>query len=270
MCSAKIEFRRSIMNCVVFFLSTILILPLGCWTGDLYPSYNITVDPIKVAEWANDRAVEYVTTVRLFDYDHHIFQYRRYPCQYFYTDEIQIYNDQETVRQCYHNETTADYEYRFRLHLDSRHVEPFILRNIAIQCNYVNCSFTRLSMKFLQIGWNLNGRSANPDCSFDINQPYAILDSPYTLSEVITLRCKTLEACNHSKTNLETAFTSQVAFVYGSSYELEVPYCSLEKKLSYALEPSLSETNRLLKQLIEIVERNFNHLEQHHEHEKDE
>ncbi|UJR16236.1 hypothetical protein I4U23_003146 [Adineta vaga] len=130
--------------------------------GDLYPSYSLTRDPSEVAEWSDNPALSYLTTVRLFDYDHHIFQYRRYPCQYFYTDEIQLFSNNETSNQCLFNMTSGEYEYNFQLHFDSRHVEPYILRNIALQCDYINCSFSLLNITYIFIGWNLKGRKIIP------------------------------------------------------------------------------------------------------------
>jgi hypothetical protein len=212
---------------------------------------------MKAAEWSDSRALAYITTVRLFDYDHHIFQYRRYPCQYFYTDEIQLHYNNDTLNQCFYNTTTSDYEYHFQLHLDSRHVEPYILRNIAIQCNYTNCSLSLLNITYVHIGWNLKGRENNPDCSFDINQPYHILRTPYTISEWIILRCTSLSGCNQSKLNIEQSLPSSIQLIYGSSYELETPYCSLEKNLNYVIETHVTQTNRLLKELIELLQRGF-------------
>ena len=239
----------------------LLILVHFAWSsnaGDLYPSYTLTVDPEEVVEWSENRALAYISTVRLFDYDHYIFQYRRYPCQYYYTDEIQLYHSNETLNQCFQNTTTNEYEYHFQLHLDSRHVEPVILRNVALQCNYTNCSLSLLNITYIYIGWNFQGRQNNPDCSFDIHRPYNILRTPYTVSEWITLRCKSLAACNQSKTNLEQALPSSIQLIYGSDYALEVPYCSLERSVHHLINTNFAETNRLLKQLTELLQRNFN------------
>jgi hypothetical protein len=121
----------------------------------------------------------------------------------------------------------------------------------------MNCSLSLLNITYIHIGWNLRGRENNPDCSFDINQPYNILHTPYTISEWITLRCKSLLACNQSKLNLEQSLPIYTQFIYGSSYELEIPYCSLEKSLSYILKTNLAETNRILQQLLELMQRGF-------------
>jgi hypothetical protein len=235
--------------------------------GDPYPSYTILYDPVKSLEWSDDRTLAYITTVRLFDYDHHIFQYRRYPCQYFYTDEIQMNYNNETINECIYNTTTSDYEYSFQLHLDSHHVEPYILRNLAIQCKYMNCSLSLLTMKYLSIDWNLHGRNNNFNCSFDPNQHYHIYVSPYSLTEWITLRCKTFSACSHSKQNLERSLITNIQLVYGSSYEMETPYCSLEKNIAYVIETNFAKTNHLLEQLVETIQRGFgkpNEREQAH------
>jgi hypothetical protein len=242
------------LSTVVFIF---LNLVLSSNAQDLYPSYNLSSDPMKVSEWSDNPTLAYITTARLYDYDHHIFQYRHYPCQYFYTDEIQMHHTNEIVHQCLHNTTTNDYEFSFQLHLDSRHVEPFILRNIAVQCIYINCSFSLLNVTYLHIGWNLKSRENNPDCSFDINKSYAIVNTPYTVSELITLRCKSLLACNRSQINLEQALPANIQLIYGSSYELETPYCSLEKSVSHVMETNIAQTNLLLKELIEISRRGY-------------
>jgi hypothetical protein len=247
----------------------LIILNLGLNSNgtNLYPSYILVHDPVKAFEWSDDRALAYITTVRLFDYDHHIFQYRRYPCQYFYTDEIQMNYNNDTTHACIYNTTTSDYEYSFQLHLDSRHVEPYILRNVAIECKYINCSLSLLTMKYIRIGWNSQGRDSNLNCSFDTTHHYGIYASPYTLSEWITLRCKSLFACNRSKHNLIQALSSNIQLAYGSSYELELPYCSLEKSLVYIIEKNFAQTNRLLEQLVDILQRGFgrpNEREQAH------
>jgi hypothetical protein len=254
------------MHLLIFIL---IIFHFGLYSdgGDLYPSYTVFYDPIKALEWSDDRALAYITTIRLFDYDHHIFQYRRYPCQYFYSDEIRMNYNNETINECIYNTTTSDYEYSFQLHLNSRHVESYILRNLAIQCKYINCSLSLLTMKYLSIDWNLQGRNNNFNCSFDTTQHYHISVSPYSLSEWITLRCKSLFACNHSKHNLERALSSNIRLIYGSSYELETPYCSLEKSLAYVIETNIAQTNRLLEQLVDILQRGFgkpNEREQAH------
>lgn len=243
------------------FIITILIfanIVLSSNESDLYPSYSISVDPVEAQEWSQDRALAYTTTVRLYDYDHHIFQYRRYPCQYFYTDEIQLFPNNETMSQCVHNTTTNNYEYNFQLHLDSRHVEPQILKNMAIQCIYVNCSLSSLNITNVFVEWSAKGRENNPDCSFDVEQSYNILNTPYTISEWITLRCKSLSACNNSKSNIEQYLAAHVQIIYGSSYELSNPYCSLEKGLGYVLDTNFAKTNTLLQQLIDLIKRNSN------------
>lgn len=222
--------------------------------GDLYSNYTIFTDPGKASEWSSDLALHYVTTVRLLTYDHHIFQYRRYPCQYFYTDEIRIANENETVNQCQYNTSTIDYEYRFQLHLHSKHVDSVILRHLAVHCIYVNCSLSLLSLKSLQIDWNDKGRQLNPDCSFDPNHPYAIIN---TVSEWIAVRCHSLIACNRSRSHLETSLASQVRLTYGSAYELDTPYCSLESSVNHVLETNLGKTNRLLEELVGLIRRGF-------------
>jgi hypothetical protein len=237
----------------------LIILHFGLYSngGDPYPSYTILYDPVKSLEWSDDRTLAYITTVRLFDYDHHIFQYRRYPCQYFYTDEIQMNYNNETINECIYNTTTSDYEYSFQLHLHSLHIEPYILRNLAIQCKYINCSLSLLVMKYISIDWNLQGRNNNINCSFDTTKHYNIYVSPYSLSEWITLRCKSIFACSSSKRNLERALSSNIQLIYGSSYGLETPYCSLEKSLAYVIETNLAQTNLLLEQLVNTIQRGF-------------
>jgi hypothetical protein len=237
----------------------LIILNLGLISngGDLYPSYTLIYDPLKSLEWSDDRALHYIITVRLFDYDHHIFQYRRYPCQYFYTDDIQMNYNNETIHSCMYNTTTSDYEFNFQLHLDSRHIEPYILRNTAIQCKYINCSLSLLNMKYIRIGWTLKSRDNNLNCSFDTTQHYGTHIAPYTLSEWITLRCKSFLACNRSKHNLEQSLSSNIQLIYGSSYELETPYCSLQKSIAYIVETNFAQTNRLLEQLIGLIQRGF-------------
>jgi len=239
------------------FLLLIVHLGLNSYATDIYPSYSILHDPVKALEWSDNRALTYITTVRIFNNDHHIFQYRRYPCQYFYTDEIQVNYNNETLHECLYNTTTSDYEYTFQLHLDSRHVEPYILRNIVIQCNYTNCSLSLLNIKYLRIGWNSYGRNNNSNCSFNTTQNYGIYHTPYALSEWITLRCQSLLACNYSKNNLKHALSSNIQLIYGSSYELDQPYCSLEKSLAYVIETNLKQTNQLLQQLVDLLQRGF-------------
>jgi hypothetical protein len=254
------------MHLLIFIL---IIVSLGLISNgnDLYPSYTLLYDPVKAREWSDDRALIYIITARLFNYDHHIFQYRRYPCQYFYTDDIRMNYNNETKNDCIYNTTTSDYEYNFQLHLDSRHIEPYILRNTAIECKYINCSLSLLNMKHIRIGWGLQGRDNNLNCSFDTTQHYDIHKTPYTLSEWITLRCKSFIACNRSKHNLEQSLTTNIQLAYGSSYELETPYCSLEKSLAYIVETNFAQTNRLLEQLIGLIQRGFgkpNEREQAH------
>ncbi|CAF1134945.1 unnamed protein product [Adineta ricciae] len=242
---------------LIILIFVLFHLASKSFASDFYPSYKLSYDPLKGLEWSNDRALSYILTLRLFDYDHHVFQYRRYPCQYFYTDEIQLNYNNETTNECIYNTTTNDYEYSFQLHLDSRHIEPYILRNIAIQCKYLNCSLSLLNMKYIRIGWNLRGRDSNLNCSFDTSQQYAVHHTPYKLTEWITLRCKSLSTCQKSKYNLEQALTSYINIIYGSSYELDTPYCSLEKSLAYVMEKNFAETNRLLGKLVELLERGF-------------
>lgn len=222
--------------------------------SDLYPNYNLTIDPEERLEYSDDRALAYVSTVRLHDYDHHIYQYRRYPCQYFYTDEIQLHYTNETINQCLLNSTTNHYDFYFQLHLDSRHVEPYILRNIALKCNYTNCSLSLLNITAINIGWSFQGKQNNPNCSFDIYQPYSILQIPYTISEMIRLQCRSFVACNQAKSTLEQAFRVSTELVYTSDFDLEEPYCSLERSIPYIIETNFAQTNRLLQQLIDIIQ----------------
>jgi len=252
---------------LLFFVIIIFNLGLNTNNSELYPSYTLFYDPIKSLEWSDDRTLAYVTTLRLFDYNHHIFQYRRYPCQYFYTDEIQMKYNNETMNECIYNTTTSDYEYHFQLHFDSLHIEPYILRNIAIQCKYINCSLSLLTMKYIRISWNSQGVNNNSNCSFDTTRRYGISNTQYTLSEWITLRCESLFACNRSKYNLAQALSSNIQLVYGSSYEIQTPYCSLEKSLAYLIETNFAQTNRLLEQLVDTIQRGFgkpNEREQAH------
>lgn len=242
---------------LLFGILIVLCLGLKLNGNDLYPGYTVLYDPVKSSQWSDDRALTYITTVRFFDHIHHIYQYERYPCQYFYTDEIQMNYNNETINQCIYNTTSSDYQYSFQLHLDSRHVEPYILRNLVIQCNYTNCSLSLLNMKYIRIAWNVQSSDDNSNCSFDTNHHYGIYVAPYTLSEWITVRCKTLFACNRSKHNLERAISSNIQLIYGSSYELTTPYCSLEKSLAFLIETNFAQTNRLLEQLVEIIQRGF-------------
>ncbi len=245
----------------------IIVLGLNSYGSDLLPSYTLLHDPLKALEWSDDNALVYITTIRIFDHNHHLFQYRRYPCQYFYTDEIQLTFNNETINECIYNTTSSDYEYNFQLHLNSHHLKPYILRNIALQCKYINCSLSLLNMKYVRIHWNLQGRDNNLNCSFDTTQYYSIYDGPYKLTEWISLRCKSLYACTQSKHNLEQSLSSNTQFIYRSSYELESPYCSLEKSLADIIERNFAQTNRLLEQLINILARGFgkpNEREQTH------
>ncbi|CAF0856967.1 unnamed protein product [Adineta steineri] len=242
---------------LIILILVILNYGLNCYSRDLYPSYNLLYDPVKALEWSDDPALMYITTIRLFDYEHHIFQYRRYPCQYFYTDEIKLNYNNDTKHECLYNTTTSDYRYSFQLHLDSRHVEPYILRNIAIQCKYINCSLSLLNIKYIRINWNLQGRTNNLNCSFDTTQQYGIYDTPYKLTEWISIRCQSLFACNRSKYNLEQVLLSNIHLIYGSSYELETPYCSLEKNLAHIIETNMAQTNRLLEQVVNLLQRGF-------------
>jgi len=242
-----------------YFLILILFFDLKrfCTRANFYPSYAIIYEPLKAREWSDDRSLSYVTTVRLFDFDHHIFQYRRYPCQYFYTDKIQINYNNQTINECIYNTTASDYQYSFQLQLETRQIESYILRNIAIQCKYVNCSLSLLTMKYLRIDWNLQGRKNNLNCTFDANQRYEISYGPHTFSERIVLRCNSLTNCTRSKSNIESSFLTNTQLLYGSSYELETPYCSLEKNLGTIIETNLLQTNRLLEQLVNILQRGF-------------
>jgi len=226
--------------------------------GDLYPNYNLTIDHEERLEYSDDRALAYVSTVRLHDYDHHIYQYRRYPCQFFYTDEIQLHYTNETVNQCVLNKTTNEYDFYFQLHLDSRHVEPDILRNIALKCNYTRCSLSLLNITYVNVGWSFQGKQKNPNCSFDISQPYNILPTPYTISEMIRLQCKSRAACSNAKSTLEQSFRPSIEFVYHSDFELKKPYCSLERRIRYAMEANFAQTNRLLQQLIDVIQKKSN------------
>ncbi|CAF3503516.1 unnamed protein product [Rotaria sp. Silwood1] len=224
----------------------------------LYASYTLLYDPLKSSEWSDDRALAYTTTVRLANYDHHVFQYRRYPCQYFYTNEIQINQNDQPTNACIYNTTTSDYEYNFQLHLESHPIEPYLLRNIAIQCKYINCSLSLLNTKSIRIDWNKNGRDINYNCSFNTMQQYATFNTSHNLlTEWIKLRCKSLSACNRSKYNLEQAISTNVQLAYSASYELEKPYCSLEKSIAYIVETNFAQTNHLLEQLIDLIQRGF-------------
>lgn len=226
------------------------------YADDLYPNYNLTIDNEERLDYSDNRALAYISTVRLHDYDHHIYQYRRYPCQYFYTDEIQLHYTNETMNQCELNRTTNDYDFYFQLHLDSRHVEPFILRNIALKCNYTNCSLSLLNITSINIGWSLEGKKNNLNCSFDIHQSYQILRMPYTISEMIRLQCKSFIACKQAKSTLEQAFRVSTELVYNSAFELEVPYCSLERSVRFVVETNFAQTNHLLRQLINVFQQN--------------
>ena len=50
---------------------------------------------------------------------------------------------------------------------------------------------------------------------------------------------------------------ASIQLIYGSAYELALPYCSLEKSLSHLVNTNLGETNRLLQQLLEVMQRAF-------------
>jgi hypothetical protein len=122
-------------------------------------------------------------------------------------------------------------------------------------------------MKYIRISWNLQGLNNNSNCSFDTTRRYDIYDAQYRLFEWITLRCKCLFASNLSKYNLAQALSSSIQLVYGSSYELQTPYCSLEKSLAYLIETNFAQTNRLLEQLVDTIQRGFgkpNEREQAH------
>ena len=253
------------MKILIFLYLIFNLKPLSNG-ANLDPSYKIIYDPIKALEWSDNRALGYITTVQLFNNDHHIFEYRRYPCQYFYTAEIQMDYNNQTTNKCIYNTTTSDYEYNFQLHLNPHSVEPYVLRNIAIQCKYINCSLSLLTVKYLRIDWNLQGREKNPNCTFDNARQYGIYESiqykgiydkPKTLSEWITVRCKNLLSCNNSKSTLEHFLSTNIRIVYGSLYELGSPYCSLEKNIAYLIETNFAQTNRLLVQLVNIMQRGF-------------
>ncbi|CAF3505290.1 unnamed protein product [Rotaria socialis] len=240
-------------------ISILIIINLGLdsYSSNLYQSYTLIYDPLKSSEWSDDHILTYITTVRLSNYDHHIFQYRRYPCQYFYTDEIEIKHNNETFNQCMYNTATSDYAYNFQIHLTFHHMDSFILRNIAIQCKYVNCSLSLLKVKSTHIDWNKNGNLSNINCSFNTIQTYNITNAAYPLTDWITLRCNSLSACNHSKYNIEHELSSNIQLIYSSLYEIEKPYCSLEKNLAYIIETNFLQTNRLLEQLIDLIQRGF-------------
>ncbi|CAF0943478.1 unnamed protein product [Rotaria sordida] len=244
------------MHLTICFL-TFLNFGFHLASSDLYGSYTLLYDPLKSSEWSDDLALAYIRTVQLLNYDYHVFQYRPYPCQYFYTSKIEINYNNQTINACIYNTTTSDYEYNFQLHLDFHNIESYILRNIAIQCKYINCSLSLLNVKSIRIDWNKYGRDINFNCSFNTIQQYNIYNAPHILTEWITLRCKSLSACTRSKYNLEQALSSNIQLIYSSTYELEKPYCSLEKNLIYIIETNFSQTNRLLEQLIDLIQRGF-------------
>ena len=234
-----------------------LAIAVSFTAGNPYLSYILSNDTAKIVEWSNSSALSYISTVRLFDHDHHLFQYRPYPCQYFYTDEIQLNYNNETIHYCLYNTSSSDYQYRFQLFLDSRHIEPYILRNIAIQCIYINCSLSLLNINYLTIDWSSKGRENNPDCTFDVTHLYKIANAPHPVSEWITLRCQSLSACNHSRLNLEQTLLSQIQLTYGSTYDIQAPYCSLEKSLGHMFETNFAKTNLLLQQMMDLFQRGF-------------
>ena len=240
-------------------LTVLIVLSLGLVShgNETNLSYSIFYDPVKSLKWSDDRALTYITTVRLSDHIHHIFQYRRYPCQYFYTDEMRMSYNNPNIYRCMYNTTTSTYQYSFQLHLESRHIESYILRNLAVRCKYTNCSLSLLNLKYIRIAWNTQNRENNSNCSFNTEHHYGLYVSPYTLSEWITVQCKSLVACNRSKTNLERSVSSNIQLVYGSSYQLATPYCSLDKNLAFLVETNFSQTNRLLEQLVNIIQRGF-------------
>lgn len=240
-------------------LSSLIVFYLGLYTNgnDVYSSYSSVYDPLKSLEWSDDRELSYITTVRLMNDDYHVYQYKRYPCQYFYTDQVQISHHNETVNQCVYNTATSNYEYRFQIHLSYRPIEPFILRNIAIQCKYVNCSLLSLDVKSIRIDWNEFALTQNMNCSFNPTAQYNINKTVNMLSEWIPLRCQSLAACNNSKHNIQQALSSNINLIYSSSYQLNKPYCSLEKNLLYIIEANFAQTNRLLEQLIDLMQQGF-------------
>ena len=242
---------------LAIFILSILSLGLHLNGVSLYSSYTLLYDPLGAREWSDNSVLVYVTTVRLLKYNHHLFQYRHYPCQYFYTDEIQMKHTNETKQECIYNPAKTDYEYKFQLYLDSRRVERYLIRNIALQCKYINCSLSLLNRKYLRIGWNKQERNNNADCSFNTSQKYLIDSERNSLTEWITVRCKSLLACNRSKYNLEKALSSNIQIIYGSSFALEKPYCSLVKSVAYLIESNFAQTNRLLAQLVELIQRGF-------------
>jgi len=42
--------------------------------------------------------------------------------------------------------------------------------------------------------------------------------------------------------------------IYGSAYELEIPYCSLEKSLNHVINTNFAQTNRILQQIVELIQ----------------
>jgi hypothetical protein len=106
---------------LIIFVLIILSLGSNLYGDDLYPSCTLLYYPLKFFGYSDDRALAYITTVRLFDYDHYIYiSNRRYPSQYFYTNEIQMNDNSEKINEFIYNTTTSDYEYNFQPHLDSR------------------------------------------------------------------------------------------------------------------------------------------------------
>lgn len=245
------------VQCIIIVV-IILNLGLYSYSSDLYQSYTLVYDPLKSSEWSDDRILTYLRTVRLLNYDHHIFQYRRYPCQYFYTNEIEITHNNDTINnKCIYNTTTSTYEYDFQLRLNFRHINSFILRNIAVQCKYVNCTLSLLKTKSIRIDWNKNGNITNMNCSFNASENHRINHTTFGVTDWITLRCESLHTCIRSKSNLEQALLSHIQLAYSSSYELEKPYCSLEKNIPFIIEANFAQTNRLLEQLVDILQRGF-------------
>ncbi|CAF0880986.1 unnamed protein product [Didymodactylos carnosus] len=248
----------------IFLPKTVISLVLSSQThsgiADLYPAYSLSYDIVKVKEWSNSSAFNYITTVHIADYDHHIFQYRPYPCQFYYTDEIQI-NPNETT-DCVYNTTTLDYEYSLIVHLDSRHIETPIIRNIAIKCPFINCSLSLLSIKYIHIDWNNQIKlDHKTQCSFDnTTQWYKIIEQPYTVSEPILMKCKTSDSCKQSKTMLEDINNFELK--YSSPLVLDQPYCSIEQSLNTVIASNFNETLRLINKIIRIMEKGFGKVDE--------
>ncbi|CAF1079969.1 unnamed protein product [Didymodactylos carnosus] len=208
----------------------------------LKPEYSIAHDPGKEQEMFYSA---YIATVRI---------YRPYLCQFDFAIQINI---NETT-ECVSNSNALNYEYSFTVQLDSKHIETSVIRNLAIKCPFINCSLSSFSIKHIHIDSNAQLRSENKiQCSIDNStQWFKIIEHQYTVSEPITMKCKTFDSCKQSKSMIKQGL-SNFQLKYSSADSSNYPSCSVERRLSDELTTNFEETIHSLNKVIPNVENRF-------------